>query len=335
MPVIDMHAHWLPYEYRDAIARCGEWHGMGAESAEYDLVGMRLSATQRIDDMDTLGVDMQMLSPQAGFYQYDRSAAVATVIARECNDSILAVVEKFPQRFLGVGTVPLQDIDASINEVKRIRALGLKGIMIGDHVCGSTYEEERFLPLWEAVEELGALVFFHQGFDQRYRIGKFHFDNSIGNLTEHALNYGVLAAGGVLDRFPGLKLMFAHSGGYIPYAVARMDKVARGYSMDDLVRETRYIAPYQTVPTYASTAKRLPSEYLRSFYYDCISYSGTNLRFLIDAVGIDRVVYGSDLPCPMVLTDGVRWIEGLDELTDEEKRAILSDNATRLLGLET
>jgi len=132
-----------------------QWHGMGAESAEYDLVGMRLSATQRIDDMMLWAWICRCLSPQAGFYQYDRPQRVATVIARECNDSILAVVEKFPERFLGVGTVPLQDIDASINEVKRIRALGLKGIMIGDHVCGSTYEEERFLPLWAAVENWG------------------------------------------------------------------------------------------------------------------------------------------------------------------------------------
>jgi len=329
-----MHAHWLPYEYRDAIASCGEWHGMGAESAEYELRGMQLSADQRIADMDALGVDMQMLSPQAGFYQYDRPAAVATVIARECNDSIIAVTERYPTRFSAVGTVPLQDTNAAVAELRRVLGLGLKGVMIGDHVSGSTYEEERFLPFWEAVEELGALVFFHQGFDQRFRIGKFHFDNSIGNLTEHTLNYGVLVAGGVLDRFPRLKLMFAHGGGYIPYAVARMDKVAGGYPMDDTERRTDYAAPYQVLPAYSSTASKLPSQYLRNFYYDCVAYSGANLRFLIDTVGVDRVVYGSDLPCPMVLTDGVRWIESLEEITDAEKRAILTDNATRLLDLD-
>jgi aminocarboxymuconate-semialdehyde decarboxylase len=333
MPVIDMHAHWLPYEYRDAIASCGEWHGMDAHSAEYQLVGMRLSAEQRIDDMDAQGVDMQMLSPQAGFYQYDRPAAVASVIARECNDSILGVVEKHSSRFCGVGTVPLQDVDAAVRELVRVRSLGLKGVMIGDHVMGSTFEEEKFLPFWAAVEETGALVFFHQGFDQRYRVGKFHFDNSVGNLVEHTLNFGVLAAGGVLDRFPELKLMFAHAGGYIPYAVARMDKVAGGYQMDDPGRHTEYSPPYLNLPVYNSSAERLPSQYLRRFYYDCIAYSGTNLRFLIDAVGVDRVVFGSDLPCPMVLTDGVRWIQGLKELTDAEKKAILVDNATRLLEI--
>jgi aminocarboxymuconate-semialdehyde decarboxylase len=333
MPVIDMHAHWLPYEYRDAIETCGEWHGMDAHSAEYELVGMRLSAEQRIDDMDAQGVDMQMLSPQAGFYQYDRPAAVASVIARECNDSILGVVEKLSSRFCGVGTVPLQDVDAAIRELVRIRSLGLKGVMIGDHVTGATFEEERFLPFWAAVEETGALVFFHQGFDQRYRVGKFHFDNSVGNLVEHTLNFGVLAAGGVLDRFPELKLMFAHAGGYIPYAVARMDKVARGYPMDDPDRHTDYSPPYLNLPAYTSSAQKLPSQYLRRFYYDCIAYSGRNLRFLIDAVGVDRVVFGSDLPCPMVLTDGVRWIQGLEELTDAEKKAILVDNATRLLEI--
>jgi aminocarboxymuconate-semialdehyde decarboxylase len=221
----------------------------------------------------------------------------------------------------------MQDVPAAVAELRRaLEGLGLHGVMVNDHVNGRTYDEPEFLPFWEAAEELGALVFFHQG-DYRFQVGRYFLDNSIGNLVERAVTFGTLAAGGVLDRFPDLKLLLAHAGGYAPYAVARMDKAAGAFPPD-----TASPPPYKGKPEYAAPAEKPPSAYLRSFYYDCCTFRPENLRFLVDMVGVDRVLFGTDAPAPMVLTDGVRWVEGLDCLTESEKRAILVENATALLG---
>ena len=128
-------------------------------------------------------------------------------------------------------------------------------------------------------------------------------------------------------------LLLAHGGGYVPYAIARMEK-ADGYFAEDRadLGPGGYRAPFKSVPDATAKARLPASSYLRNFYYDCCTFSGPMLRFLLDAVGADRVVFGSDSPTPMVLTNGVRWIESLECLTDEEKRLILSDNASTLLG---
>lgn len=334
MGIIDVHAHWVPYEYRRAVAEVGLWHGLDGGPGELDLTGMHMTVEERVADMDALGVDMQMLSPQAGFYQYELPASTTKVIARETNDAIAAIVEQYPTRFCGVGTLPMQQVDIAIEELRRITdSHGLKGAVISDHVAGATYEEPQFDPFWEAVQELGAVIFFHQGInDHRARVGKFHLNNTIGNLAEHTMNYGVMASGGVLDRYPDLKLIFAHGGGYIPFAVARMDKAAGRWPMDTPAAG-QYVAPYQALPGYEGSSKYAPSEYLNRFFYDCCVYGPAQLRFLIDQVGIDRIVFGTDSPAPMVLTDGVRWVQSLDVLTDDEKDAILTGNATKLLGL--
>jgi len=330
MPVVDLHAHWTPNRYREAIAARGEWHGLDAGVGELENSGFVMTAEERIADMDALGVDMQLVSPTDGFYQYSNAPETTAAIARESNDDITELVERHPDRFAGLGTLPMQDVPAAVAELHRVMGvLGLKGVMIGDLVGDASYDEPQFLPFWEAAESLGALVFFHQG-DYRYKIGRYCLDNSIGNLVERSYTFGTLVGGGILDRFPGLKLLLAHAGGYVPYAVARMDKTAGAFSED--TGEGGYSAPYKALLDYDGRSASPPSAYLRRFYYDCCTFSAANLRFLIDMVGVDRVVLGTDAPAPMVLTDAVRWIDGLDCLSEAEKRAILVDNAATLLG---
>jgi aminocarboxymuconate-semialdehyde decarboxylase len=150
----------------------------------------------------------------------------------------------------------------------------------------------------------------------------------VGNLTERTLLYAALVFGGVLDRFPELKMLLAHGGGYVPYGVARMDKVA-GALAGDFDGEMK--PPFGSDDGFNHALA--PSEYLDRFHYDCCTYSGSVLRFLIDTVGIDRVVLGTDYPAPMVLHDPVNWVQGLTQLDDSEKGAILVDNSNRLLGV--
>lgn len=173
-------------------------------------------------------------------------------------------------------------------------------------------------------------MFFHQGGDTcvSSRITRYKLGNAVGNLADRALLYATLVFGGVMDRCPDLKPLLAHGGGYTAFGVSRMDKVAG--AMEGTVGELT--PPFGRGPADSYALTRPPSAYLPRFYYDCCTYSGPVLRFLIDAVGIDRVVLGTDYPAPMFLDDPVTWVTNLQELTDTEKDAVLSGNATALLG---
>jgi aminocarboxymuconate-semialdehyde decarboxylase len=332
--IIDFHAHWTPECYRQGVAACGTWHQLGPETGELDNSGFTMTLDERIADMDALGVDVQVISPCDGFYQYDNDLDITVAVARDCNEEIAQIAADHPERFMGLGTLPLQDTEATLVALRQGMADGLKGFMIGDHVNGENYDEERFAPFWAEAEALGALIFFHQGLQYRTSIPKYFLQNSIGNQVERAMTFGHLVGGGVLDRFPSLKLLLGHGGGFVPYLPPRMDK-AWGHFSEDQPTADGYHAAFKAKPFPTSGAAKPAEEYLRSFYFDCCTYSGALLRFLIDNVGADRVVFGTDVPAPMLLTNGVRWIEGLDVLSDVEKQMILRANGERLLDGDT
>lgn len=333
MTVIDTHAHWTPERYRRAVEAEGQWYGLGSTVGELENSGFCMSIEERIADMDALGVDMQLLSPTVGFYQYANELETTTTIARECNDEIAYVVSEHSDRFLGLGTLPMQDVDAAIAELERVVGMGLNGVIVSDHVNGRLYDEPEFDRFWAAAERLGAVVFFHQGSDRRYQVGRYHLDNSIGNLVDRTLVFAILAAGGALDRHPDLKLLLGHAGGYTAFGAARMDKAA-GYFEEDRRGDGKYTAPYKATPDYAAPASQPPSSYLNRFFYDCCTFTGASLRFLIDTVGADRVVLGTDSPAPMVVTNAVEWLDSIECLTDDERHAILAANPSRMLGLD-
>jgi aminocarboxymuconate-semialdehyde decarboxylase len=229
VPVIDFHAHWTPVRYREAIAERGRWLTLGPDAGELHNSGFRMTLQERLADMDALGVDLQVLSPTDGFYQYENELETTVAVSRACNDEIAEIAAAWPARFLGLGTLPMQDTDAAVAELERaVRSLGLTGVMIGDHVNGATYDDARFTAFWQAAQDLGALVFFHQGLGYRYSFDRYFLQNAIGNHVERATTFAVLAEGGVLDRFGNLKLLFGHGGGYAAWAAARMEK-AQGF----------------------------------------------------------------------------------------------------------
>jgi aminocarboxymuconate-semialdehyde decarboxylase len=331
MPVIDLHAHVTPERYKAAIRTEGDWYGLDSTAGELDRGGFAEPLPVRLREMDDFGVDMQLVTPTVGFYQYDNDLDVTKRIHRECNDEIHEMTTEHPDRFLGMGTIPMQDPSSAVAEMERVVGnLGFKGVIINDHVAGITYDDPRFLPFFEAAQDLGALLFFHQGGATcvTTRISKYKLPNAVGNLTERTLVYATLVFGGVLDRFPDLKLLLAHGGGYVPYGVARMDKVAGAMPGDFDGAMNPPFGPHD-----GFDHKLAPSDYLKRFYYDCCTYSGPVLRFLVDTVGLDRVVLGTDYPAPMFLHDPVNWVRGLVELGEGEKQAILVENSNRLLGV--
>lgn len=325
-----MHAHVTPERYKRAIRERGEWHGLDHVAGELGLGGFHKGIDERISELDALGIDKQLITPTVGFYQYGNELDVTRRIARECNDEIKEIVEAHPDRFQGLATLPMQDPPAAVDEMARVIGdLGFRGVIVSDHVAGRTYDEPEFLPFFSAAEELGALIFFHQGGDTvvNQRIRRYKLGNAIGNLTERALVYATLVFGGILDRFPDLQPYLAHGGGYTTFGIARMDKVAGALEGES---GSGFIPPFGQGDGFAQALP--PSDYLGRFIYDCCTYSGPALRFLIDAVGIDRVVLGTDYPAPMFLDDPVNWVNGLSELSESEKAAILRDNPARVVG---
>lgn len=328
MPIIDTHAHVTPEVYKTAIREEGTWYGLDSTVGELQRGGFAQPVDVRLVEMDEQGVEMQLLSPTAGFYQYDNDPDLALTVHRHCNDEVARLVEQYPERFLGLAMVPMQDPANAIAEMEQRMAKGFKGVIMSDHVGPKTYDAPEFLPFFQAAEELGAILFFHQGRDVivTERIDRYKLPNAVGNLTERTLVFATLVFGGVMDRFPELKVLLGHAGGYTAFGIARMDKVAGALEGAD-----EMTPPFPEDEGFAQ--KLPPSDYLDRFHYDCCTYSGPALRFLIDTVGIDQVVLGTDYPAPMFLIDPVNWVRGLPEITEAEKDAILVTNPTALVGL--
>ena len=318
MRAIDIHAHSTPQCFQREVLQGRSWHGMTA--AEGELFNPRNAWTpeQRIADMDSIGVDVQVVSTNVAFYKYDQDVDTTVAIATDCNNEVHQMTLDYPERLSGLATLPMQDVRAAIAELERaVTTLGFKGAMINDHVNGRTYDDPAFLPFWRAAEQMGAVLLIHQANPTMVapRIDRYHLPNTIGNLAERAVTFASFVFGGVMDQCPDLKVCLAHGGGYTCFGAGRMD---RGW----LVRREARVNITQP-----------PSEYLDRFYYDCLTHSEPALRMLIDTVGIDRVVLGTDWPADMMIDWPVGWVMGLPSLTQDEKEAILWKNLEKLLGL--
>ena len=315
--IIDVHCHVTPQCFQRGVRDGGDWHGMTAADGELGNPKNLWLVDRRLQEMDELGIDMQLVSSTDVFYQYDQEPEVTAAIARECNDEIAGMVRDRPDRFMGLGTVPMQATDLAVAELRRAMGeLGLKGVMIDDHVNGATYDDERFRDFWAAADELGAFVLVHQytGTTVEYRTEKYFLLNSIGNLVDRALTFALLVYGGVVDDFPNIRFCLAHAGGYVPYALDRLDK---GWEM---------------WPDSRGRSKDRPSAYADRFYYDTVTFTDRNLRFLIDTVGIERTVFGTDWPAPMVVVEPVGRIESTAVLSDDEREAILTANTAAIFA---
>ena len=330
MRSIDIHAHLIPQCLWDAIEDGGEWYGMRYQDAEKSALHIRpgregriapkikFTPEQRIEDMDQQGTDVQVISIHMQVLGYHLPDDQGVSHAREVNDEIAGMTRQWPERFSGIATLPLQNVDASIAELDRaVNTLGLKGAALDTVVNGKNWDEPEFLPLFKAAESMGAVLFYHPQPQHNMmvdRIERYALPNSIGVPMEDALITATLICGGILDRCPDLKVCIAHGGGPACFLMNRID---RGWS------ERRQ---GQVIPN-------PPSSYQRRLYYDCITMSEPALRFLIDTVGADRVVLGSDWPFVSWDPSPAGWIQGLESLSDAEKELILGKNLERLLEL--
>jgi aminocarboxymuconate-semialdehyde decarboxylase len=332
MRTIDIHAHLMPQCLWKTVDAGQAWYGVRYEPGEglgytvrrgkrspVQSPKLRLTPEERLKDMDAQGVDVQVVSIHTPFFGYDLEPAQGRQLAREVNDEIGAMTRLWPQRFAGLATLPVQDVAAAVEELDRaVHVLGLKGAELDTVVNGHNWDEPQFLPLFKAAEAMGAVLFFHPqpqdnlvlSFTNRYGLA-----NSIGVIVEDTLIVATLIFGGILDACPNLKVCIAHGGGPACFGMGRLD---RGWQVRSEAR---------------IHIQKPPSSYQRRLYYDCITMSETALRFLIDQVGADRVVLGSDWPFVAWEPSPVGWVQGLQSLTPEEKESILWQNLEQLLGV--
>ena len=332
MRTIDIHAHLMPQCLWKTVDAGQAWHGsryepgtgLGAVVRDGKRIAiqspkLRFTPEERLQDMDAQGVDVQVISIHMPLVGYDLDPTEGRQLARDVNDEIAAMARQWPMRFAGLATLPAQDVGAAVAELERaVTTLGLKGAELDTVMQGHTWDEPQFLPLFKAAEALGAVLFFHPQPQDNLLAGradKYGLANSIGVPVEDALAVAALIFGGILDACPALKACIAHGGGPACFGMGRMD---RGWQVRSEAR---------------LHIQKPPSTYQRRLYYDCITSSEAALRFLIDQVGVDRVVLGSDWPFVQWEPSPVAWVQGLQSLTEEEKAKILSENLEQLLGL--
>ena len=284
-----------------------------------ELVGKLTDPSERIEDMDRMGVDIQALSVAPPQYYYWADPRLGRRLARMQNDHVAALVSGHPDRFVGLATVPLQDVDAAIAELEHsVAELGLRGVEICTNVNGLDLDDRRFRPFFAAVADLNVVILLHpHGFTQGERLMDYYLTNVIGNPLESTLAVTRIIHGGVLEELPALKLCVVHGGGYLPFYASRMDHAWEQRP------EGRRLIP-----------DRPPSAYLRQVYVDCLVYDEAHLGFLVQQMGTNRVVVGTDYPYDMGFYDPVGLVEKTASLSADDRRQILGDTAATLLKLD-
>ncbi len=332
MKVVDVHSHIVPDCFWNANDERGDWYGASLFTRN-DILYInamnrvagpidekwRFTPEQRVAFMDGQGVDVHVLSVAPYLTNYHLEPGEGLASARELNDGIAEFARARPDRFIGLGTVPMQDTAAAVGELERCMGdLGLAGLELNTNMEGCNWDEERFLPFFQAAERSGAFLFFHPhnpaGSD---RASRYYLSNLISFPLDTTIAIASFIFGGVLDKCPNLKLCFSHGGGYACFGIGRMDFGAE-------------VRPEPKV----NQLKGMPSDYLQTLYYDSITHSDEALKYLVDRVGADRVMLGDDFPFDMGPPDPVAWLKSLNHLNDFEKRRILGENAQEVFGLE-
>ncbi len=330
MPVVDVHCHLATAGVRQAAAPHFRPevepydHFMGEVSRQHNkqmfpAIADSLSNPEaRLEHMDRMGVDIQGLATFVSEYCYWVPGEVGAELSRMQNDRIAAAVADYPDRFVAMGaTVPLQDVDLAIAEAERVAGIGFKGLQIGGTVYGRNLDEPGFRPFFEAVADLGLPVIIHpNGFPESQRLGDYFLVNCIGNPLETMVCATRLIFSGLFEEVPALRLVLLHGGGYLPFYAARADHTW------EVRPETRFKIPDHP-----------PSHYLRSLHYDTMVFDPLYLRHLIDVVGVDRVLLGTDFPFDMGETDPVGLVGKVPGLDEADRTAITGGNAQRLFDL--
>jgi len=273
---------------------------------------------QRLRDMDRQGIDMQLLIPVPfqGYYSIRNSVGHKAI--EIINNTLADVANKRSDRFVSLGHLPLQDGDAAVKELERgVKELGLKGFQILCNVDGHELSDPILDDFWASAEQHQTLIFLHpNGYPQGERLKNHYFNNIIGNPLDTTVALHHLIFDGTLEKFPNLKILVSHGGGYLPAYAGRIDHA------------------WGARPDCRLKIKSLPSSYLKKLHLDTIVFTYEQLRYLVDVFGVDKLVMGTDYPYDMAEDDPVGHVLGTPNLSLDDIKKITGENAARLLGLE-
>lgn len=317
---IDIHAHYFPQPFLDLIAAEGKPFGFDYRAAAdgfaigpvhfpAKFTDLRL----RLAEMDAQRVRLHALSLTAPML-YWAPPALSHRLARAWNDAANAAHQAYPQRFVGLATLPMGDPDRAVDELRRAASLpGIRGVYLGTNIEDRDLDDPGFAPVFAAIEAAKLPVFLHplKTLDRSDRLKPFYLANIIGNPLDTAVACAHLIFGGVLDRHPALQVCLPHAGGVVPMLIGRWDHGA-------------------TVRKELAHLKRPPSDYLRRFTYDTVAHSPRIMKLVIDEVGIERIMLGSDYCFDMGYRDPVAFVDTLG-LSESERRMVLHGTAANLL----
>jgi aminocarboxymuconate-semialdehyde decarboxylase len=353
-PVIDLHFHWYPQEFMDLLAKEGAANGAILRRGKSDELIVQTPVMKRgfngelivlkpaggtggegggsrfadpsktnvdvmIKEMDAVGIDMEVLT-QTNPHIIWAPPEFGAKLARAINDGNSRLHQRFPKRFIGTITLPMQDVKLSLQELERAAALpGMRAINVTENVRDKNLGDESFWPIYERAEQLGLPLFLKNvdTISERMIEKGYSMMNILSNPFEATIAATSLMLSGALDEFPKLEVYLPHAGGFFAFVNPRI-----AFARDNMGGGDRFKRLKQPV-----------AAYLRRFHYDLILHSPKLTRTLIDMVGADRVACGTDRPQAMNIKDPVEYVEAIPGVTRREAEMILCENPARLLKL--
>jgi aminocarboxymuconate-semialdehyde decarboxylase len=325
--VIDAHAHILSEETMALMRKAAPGIGPKLERIDDDFAVLTVAGSpyrpfprggwdmaKRFSDMDAAGVDVQLISNTPQTFLYNQEAALTAALAALQNDQIAAAVAAHPQRLMGIATLPMQAPGLAADELRRaMRKLGLRGAQIGSNVNGRNLDDPALEPLWAAADELGAFIMVHPTqVAGAERLKSYYLTNLIGNPLDTTIAAACLVFGGVVGRYPRIKFLMVHGGGFVPYQAGR------------------FRHGWQVRPEPRAKLHSPPEAALDALYFDSIVHSKAALEFLVASAGASRVLLGSDYPFDMGTLDCARQVLAL-AVPEADKAVILGGAAMKLL----
>lgn len=326
---IDVHTHVVPEHFPPYVgARAGvRWPVMAPaqachrhvmlDGAVYRTVSHQCWDTSvRQADMDTSGLQRQVLSPMPELLSYWLEGDDAAVLCRYLNESIAAMVQRAPERFTGLGAVPLQDLDHALHELEvALHQYGLAGVEIGSNINGVPIGDARFVPFFEAAERWGAAIFVHalRPAGMERLVGPPILEPSLAFPGEVGLAAASMLTGGTLARCPKLRIAFSHGGGTLALLLPRLQHA------------------WQTFPALRASMTAPPREAARSMYYDDVVYDATAIEHLLHVFGPTQLLMGSDYPFAIMDKDPIATLAGV-RVDDATRDLLRANNALRWLG---
>ena len=327
---IDIHTHILPKNWPNLKERYGYGgfvqleHCSGCSRMLIDGEHFRdvtkncWDPHTRIEECDKYEVDVQVLSTVPVMFSYWAKSKDTADLSMILNDHIADLVTEFPKKFIGLGTLPMQDADLSIKELTRLKEIkGIAGVQIGSHINGWNLDDPRIFPILEAAQDLDLSVFVHPwqmlGSD---RMNLYWLPWLVGMPAETALSICSLIFGGVFEKLPKLRIAFAHGGGAFPSIIGRLE---HGYNVrPDIV---------------ATHNKHNPRDYIGKFYLDSLVHEPSVLQYMIDLFGADCIALGSDYPFPLGEENPGEMIKNM-KLEKNIVSALYADTALKWLNLK-